>query len=294
MKTQKEHIQVQVGAFLAIAVLLFMVATFLLGAKTSIFQTYYHLICYFDDISGLRVGGPVQLGGFNVGFIHAIEFEDRVVTEETLALTEKQNVSEEKPAKKIIVKIKVTLKIDKRYQDRIRSDSVASIVTQGLLGDRMIFITVGTPGRKKLIDGDLIVEVRPPTGFTHLVEKGDELMIDAKLLVQETTKLAQNLNTIADAVISGEGVAHGVIYDKKMGQAFEKITQVVDDFAVAGSNIADVAQKINKGDGTLGALVNDDSVFQSIKTLFGKANRSRLIRSVIRYTLQAKEKEQLQ
>jgi len=293
MRSAKEHIQVQVGAFLAIAILLFMVATFLLGAKTSVFQTYYKLTCYFDDISGLRVGAPVQLGGFNVGFIDAIEFEDRVLRIETEEKKEKKNASEDDVVEKKIVKIRVTLKIDSKYKERIRSDSVASIVTQGLLGDRMIFLTVGTSDRKKLDDGDQIVEVRNPTGFTHLVQKGDELMLNAQGFVENTDKLVVNLNKIMEEVIHGKGLVHEVIYNKDSQTTLVKINDLIDNFDRAGKNFATITDKINNGDGTLGALVNDDSVFADIKTLFGKANRNRLIRSVIRYTLKTKEKEQL-
>lgn len=283
MRKTKEHIQVQVGAFLAIGILLFMTAIFMLGSKTTLFQTYYQLICYFDDISGLRVGAPVQLAGIHVGFIDSITFEDRVV---------KTREDQETKAR-TIVKVKVVMKIDRKFKDRIRADSVASIVTQGLLGDRMIFITVGTSKERVLKNGDEIVQVRQPKGFTQLVERGDDLMVRAQAFVDNTNKLVTKLNTITNEVIQGKGLVHKVIFDPKSQETITLLNDTLYNFHRASRDIVAIASKINNGQGTLGRFVNDDSLYYSLKTLLGKANRNRLVRAVIRHTLKTREKDQL-
>jgi len=271
-----------------------MTAIFMLGSKTSLFQTYYELICYFDDISGLRVGAPVQLAGINVGFIDSIYFEDRkLITYKEISTEERAAAPDEEPETKIIVKVKVTMKIDSQYQDRIRDDSVASVVTQGLLGDRMIFITVGSNDRKVLGNNDELRDVRQPTGFTQLVEKGDDLMIDAKVFVNNTNRLVTKFNTVMGEVIKGDGLVHEVIYASESKDTLRTLNQALLNFNRASQNLASITGKINNGKGTLGALVNDDSLYQSVKTLFGKANRNRLIRSIIRYTIKTKDKDQL-
>lgn len=293
MRKTKEHIQVQVGAFMAIGILLFMTAIFMLGSKTSIFQTHYKLICYFDDISGLRVGAPVQLAGITVGFIDSIDFENVTVESFEFPTEDQETTETDRTKPRTIVKVKVTMKVDSRYQNRIRSDSVASVVTQGLLGDRMIYITVGSVESKKLKNNDEIKEVRQPTGFTQLVQKGDDLMNVAKGFVIDTNELVLKLNSVMDEVIKGDGLVHEVIYDPDSKKTLRSINDTLYNFNVASRNLASITGKINNGKGTLGALVNDDSLYQSIKTLFGKANRNRLIRSVIRYTLKTRDKDQL-
>ena len=72
--------------------------------------------------------------------------------------------------------------------------------------------------------------------------------------------------------------------------AVNDILAGLNDFS---RDLSTISGKINSGKGTLGALVNDDSLYQDFRTLMGKANRNKLIRSVIRYTLETKEKEQL-
>lgn len=284
----KEHIQVQVGAFLALGILFAMMAIFMLGSKTSLFQRYYALTCYFDDISGLRVGAPVQLAGINVGFISEISFEERQIKPRSekseLPDTEEKKQSEEGP--KSIVKVKVEMKIDTAYQERIRTDSIASVVTQGLLGDRMVYITVGSNNGAELKDGDEIAEVRNPTGFSQLVQKSDNLILKAEGLIE-------SLDIVMDAVVDGEGLVHDVIFEKKSSDVLDSAQDIFASLDKMGQNLEEISGKINSGQGTLGALVHDESLYNDLKTLLGKANRNRLIRAVIRYTMETKEKEQL-
>lgn len=284
----KEHIQVQVGAFLALGILFAMMAIFMLGSKTSLFQRYYTLTCYFDDISGLRVGAPVQLAGINVGFISEISFEKKQIRPKSgkseQIVTEEKKQSEEEP--KSIVKVKVQMKIDTSYQERIRTDSIASVVTQGLLGDRMVYITVGSSEENELKNGDEIVEVKNPTGFSQLVQKSDALIFKAEGLIE-------SLDKVMDAVVDGESLVHDVIFEKKSSDVLDSAQDMFASLDEMGQNLEDISGKINNGQGTLGALVNDESLYNDLKTLLGKANRNRLVRAVIRYTMETKEKEQL-
>jgi phospholipid/cholesterol/gamma-HCH transport system substrate-binding protein len=161
------------------------------------------------------------------------------------------------------------------------------------LGDRMIFISVGSKDVKRLKDGDEIIKVKNPSGFTQLVEKGDDLMIDTRKFVHNTNDLVTKLNLVMNEVIEGKGLAHDVIYEKSSGEVLASINDILNQLGIAGRNLSGITGKINDGEGTLGALVNDAALYNDIKMLFGKANRNRLIRSVIRYTLQTREKEQL-
>ncbi|MBU0506666.1 MAG: MlaD family protein [bacterium] len=303
MRVQKEQFQVQVGAFVAIGILLFMMAIFFLGSKQSVLQRYYRLVCYFDQVSGLRVGAPVHLAGINVGFIESISFEDRVeqgVAEGALPEKEGDRLGAAQKEKKLIVKVKAVMKIDHRYEDRIRSDSIASIQTQGLLGDRMILLTVGSQEGTPLEDGGVIAEVIDPAGFNQLVFESSELIHKAKNFldnssgfIQNTNKLVSNVNTIMDEVIDGEGLAHELIYDDQHRETIASLNRILSNFEKVSVDVANVTHKINVGKGTFGALINDDTLYNDLKLLFGKANRNKLVRSVIRYTLQTKDKEHL-
>lgn len=311
MKKNKEHIQVQVGAFLAIGILLFMTAIFMLSSKTSLFQTQYELHAFLNDISGLGVGAPVQLGGINVGYIEHVEHETKTVGElydpivqkdlcdDVTHVSEVERLNEEERQKrdrKQLVVARITMKINRDFKERIRTKSRLSIRGQGLLGDRLVYLTPTVEG-VDLNNGDRVICIEQQSDIMQMVNdignKGQKLMDDAKPLIRNTTALVSNVNRILEEVIRGRGLVHEVIYNPSSTQTLSTLNQALQNFESAGHHVSDITRKINNGQGTLGALVNDDSLYAEIKGLFGKANRNKLIKAVIRYTLKTRENEQL-
>lgn len=263
MNRSKELMQIQVGAFVAIGLLLAMMVIFLLGSEKKLFETHYTLICLFDDISGLREGATVQLAGIHVGTVRQILFEEKI---------EKK-------------KVKLVLKISKRFQDRIRADSRATIVTQGLLGDKMVFISVGSATADILKDGSLLSS-ESPSGFAEVLQKGD-------VLLKNVNDVALKVKDILHEVEKGKGVIHGLVYNPEGEELVKDLKMIAENLQEASRNMANVSGKINRGEGTLGALVNDASLFNDMKTLLGKANRNKLIQTIIRYTLKTKDENLL-
>lgn len=246
MHPSREKTNIQVGAFVAVGIFLSMLVIFLLGSEKRLFESQYTLNCHFEDISGLRLGAPVQLAGINIGAVNKILFDEEV---------------EEK-------KVKLVLRLSKSYKDLIREDSEATIVTQGLLGDKMIFISVGGPD-KRVLEEEEELTARSPTDFLQLLEEGDDL-------IRVVKEVAHKVNKILAEVQEGSGV---------------KGRDIVGELREFSRHLNEISSKINRGEGTLGALVNDASVFNDIKTLLGKANRNKLIRAVIRETLRTKEEK---
>lgn len=263
MKRFNEQVQVKVGAFVAVGLFFLFLVIFLLGSEKNLFEHSYDLVCWFTDISGLRVGAPVQLAGINVGTVGKIHFDAR--------LEKKQ--------------VKLTLGISSRFKERIREDSVATIVTQGLLGDRLVSISVGSPDKKILNNGDEL-PASSPTGFSELVDKGKELLDNAN-------KSAENVNAILEEIRGGKGLIHGLVYDPEGEKLVSEAGKVAENLSEASANMEEILARIERGEGTLGALVNDPTLFDDMKTLLGKANRNKLIRAVIRETLRTREENLL-
>lgn len=248
---------------MAIGFLLTMMVIFLMGSEKKFFESHYSIVCFFDNISGLREGATVQLAGINVGSVKKILFETDLERK----------------------KVKLVLSISERFQDRIRQDSIASIETQGLLGDKMVFISVGSPEKDILKDGAKITS-RPPSDFSKLIEKGDTLL-------GNVNDVAKDIKDIVGEIRKGKGVIHSLVYDTKGAELLTDFQNLARNLNRVGSNLAQVTDKINRGRGTIGALVNDASLFNDMKTLLGKANRNKLIRAVIREVLKTKDERLL-
>ncbi|HBF11799.1 MAG TPA: hypothetical protein DDW49_00155 [Deltaproteobacteria bacterium] len=254
MKQSREMVQLQVGAFVGMGLLLFMVIMFMLGGEKKLFDPQYYLYCQFEDISGIRSGAQVSLAGIIVGSVANIEVNPDAA----------------------VNKITLKLMISKRYQDRIRQDSMANTVTQGLLGDKVVLITMGNPEKPALKEGEFIPTLKP-VDFGKVVQKGDETLV--------------RVNSILKEIETGKGLVHEIIYDPKGEKIVDDVDELSQNLNVASKDFGEILGKINRGEGTLGALVNDASVFNDIKTLLGKANRNKLVKAVIRYTLGTKEEK---
>jgi len=77
-------------------------------------------------------------------------------------------------------------------------------MTQGLLGDRMIFVSVGSADEKILENGDEL-QTSAPAGFTQLLDKGDELL-------GNVNEVATSVNEILKEIREGTGVFHALVY----------------------------------------------------------------------------------
>lgn len=288
--------QIRVGIFVFIGLLLSMVVIFLLGEGVSLFERQYTLRAQFDDISGLRLGAPVYVAGINVGMVEQIRFP--------VALEDK--------------KVVVDLKLKRVYQDRIRENSEASITTQGLLGDKAIFITVGSPDFKPLEPGDDL-KVKQALSLNALADQGQELLgninemtkaakelivdvkkekgllhalvydPDGKQILKDLARVSRSAGDIIAQIQNGRGVLHSLVYDpttRDLGKVFSDTAQ---NFKSLSQDLGSVGQKINKGEGSIGGLINDPTVYYDMMTLLGKANRNKLLRTVIRATLATNE-----
>jgi len=126
--------QVRVGIFVFAALGMLAGAIFVLGSRTQYFRPQYTLRAVFSNVGGLLEGAGVYLAGVQVGRVGELRFFEDVAAQKVL----------------------VVLKIARNAQNRIRQDSVASIATAGLLGDKYIDITLGSENEPVLEDGMFI------------------------------------------------------------------------------------------------------------------------------------------
>ena len=110
-----------IGAFVIGGILLFAIGLFLIGERRMLFQTKFTLYTEFSRISGLQPGAPVKVNGMGAGEVEAIEVPSG-------------------PARKF----RVRLKVREDLHPLVRTDSVASIQTEGLVGGTFLFVNAGS------------------------------------------------------------------------------------------------------------------------------------------------------
>src|ERR1039457_1936015 len=111
----------RVGVFVVFALLSLSAGIFLIGNKEFLFDPTYRLKTDFQNVSGLENGSEVRVGGIHEGTISRIDLP-----------TEPGG------------KVTVVMKLHSSTQSIIRKDSIASIKTEGLLGNKYLEISFGT------------------------------------------------------------------------------------------------------------------------------------------------------
>ncbi|MFN3476498.1 MAG: MlaD family protein, partial [Candidatus Methylomirabilales bacterium] len=240
MRDRELALKLRVGVFVLIGLLLFAAFVLTIGGGSRFLEERYPLQTTFTSVEGLIVGAPVRLAGVTVGTVSAIRF------------------SEDPVQKKLVVE----LSLDKRVQDRIREDSVASIGTIGLVGDKVLEITVGSPDKRVLPPGSLLASVDPPD-YLKLLQKGDQILdnvvkvtgsleellsgLGEERTAREVVETVRTLKRTLNEVERGRGLLHSLVYEEKGRRLF-------DDLAEASRTLKRVAASVERGEGILSDL----------------------------------------
>lgn len=211
--------ELKVGLLVLAALAVAAVGIFLIGEETQLFVRKNRYYSEFINVSGLRAGNPVQLNGVDVGKV-----EDVILPEDMGESL-----------------IRVWLSVDRRYADRVRGDSQAKIKTLGLLGDRFVEITSGTPAAAVIPDGGEI-PAAPATSVDQLLASGEDTM-------ENVVAISSSLRTILARMERGEGLA---------GQlTTEEGEELTGSILRTMQTVERVAKSLERGEGPLGRLIHD-------------------------------------
>jgi phospholipid/cholesterol/gamma-HCH transport system substrate-binding protein len=251
--SEKRHVnELRAGIFVAIGVVIFTAAIFLLGQKSALFTRNTVLFAQFRDISGLAVGAPVRLSGIEIGTVSAIALS--------------QDVHEKKT--------RVRLLVQTRYLSRIRADSEALIDSAGLLGDKVVNISLGSPEARALKEGatlrtgEAVSFETLSSGLNHAVTSLTRIagkvegIVGSEQTAQVQTdvaRIAASLAGIMEQVERGDGLLHHVVYDpryaRQVSAALNDVRIVAGNARRATGRIDGMLAQVERGDGTLHALL---------------------------------------
>jgi phospholipid/cholesterol/gamma-HCH transport system substrate-binding protein len=133
-----------VGIFVVVGIICIGYMTVKLGNVGLLGDNTYSLTAKFTTVTGLRVGNPVNMMGLEIGRVAGFAMDQ----DNMLAV--------------------VKLDIDKGIN--IYDDAIASIKTEGLIGDRFVSIDPGGGG-DLLADGGIITDTESPTDIMELISK---------------------------------------------------------------------------------------------------------------------------
>src|SRR5438270_1280980 len=180
--------QLRVGLVIVAALGILTLAIYKLGQAANLFTKRYTLVAFLKEANGLREGGTVTLAGQLAGTVKAIEFLP--VDADTTR------------------NLKITIGVDQNLQQQIRSDSKAQIRTLGLLGDKVLDITPGTPRYSVLKSGDTIT-VLPALDY-------EQVLTQAAGAVGDVVELTRDMRQLTSGIVRGEGTIGQLVTNRAL------------------------------------------------------------------------------
>jgi phospholipid/cholesterol/gamma-HCH transport system substrate-binding protein len=263
MKKQLRWLKLKVGLVITLALLVLLVALFFAGGIEEIFSPKIDLKVQFQDVRGLRKGAPVWIFGTEVGSVKEIQLD------QTLGAV-------------------VTISLKKDVMGFLKKDARASIMTMGLLGDKYIELSTGSPQaepieRQEMIKGSVPVdfsEVMETAGVSigqigGFIEKLDNLILKieegegtmARLLTDPSiydnlNRSAKTLSLTLEEIRGSRGSLKMLVEDPLLYQRMVSAVSSIGELAKkTNESIGEMTRKVNESEGTLKKLVEDPSLY---------------------------------
>ncbi len=223
--------QIRVGLAVVVALALLAVAIFFIGETAAVFGERYHLTTLMASANGLPEGAGVKLAGQDVGKVDRIEFvpiEERLQPEHVL---------------------RITMSINTAVREHIRGDSEARVRTQGLLGDKIIDLTPGSPEAPILAAGDTV-----PSAIAVDYE---QMLASASELVNDLAAVLRNMRTLADTLLAGQGTAGRLLMDTTLNVELLSTSRSMNEFLSA----------VGSGEGAFAQLAQDEQLWEDLRSV---------------------------
>ncbi|MGZ3774892.1 MAG: MlaD family protein [Pseudobdellovibrionaceae bacterium] len=264
--------QVKVGIFITLGTVLILATIFFLGADKSLFTRYVRLHSHFEQVQGLSVGSVVSLSGVTVGNVEAITF------------LPEQNL------------LDVKMKINAAFINRVRQGSQVEIRTQGALGDKFIFIIPGDPRSPTVKEGEILDIARATDLIGIISERGSEAnkIFDILNELQKLTHTLNAENRLGHIIGNLENASNSFNLTSKDAQKF--FVQINshgggDKLGHSLEKLDSLLTKIDKGEGSLGAFINDPTLHNKLKALVGGSSQKDRVKTLLRTSIEKEEKD---
>ena len=160
-----QHLSKKIGVFAVVALAVVAAAIFLIGMENDLFTHKYELKLTVEKGTGFTRGMAVKLSGFRIGRIASISLNEAATVD-------------------------IVLQIDRKYQKWIRKDSTGKLVKEGLVGDAIIEVSVGTPALAMLNEGDQLAYLKTKA----LDELAEEIADSVKPVLKDVKEIIGYVN----------------------------------------------------------------------------------------------------
>ncbi len=230
----KTRRNVSLGIFVILGTVFLIASMYLVGSKQNLFGSNFRISAQFQDVNGLMKGNNVRFSGIDIGTVESVEiFNDSLIT--------------------------VVMVIQKNIQPHIKKNSIASIGTDGLMGNKIININSARKPSKSVQDGD-IIDTRQPLETDEMIRTLKTTNDNVKVITDDLKKITQKLNSsnslwnlLNDSEMTN-GIKSAVVSIKLAGNRTALLT----------GDLSSIIKDIKSGKGSIGSLLMDTSFSSKI------------------------------
>lgn len=236
--------KINLGLFVIIGLLIFILAIYFIGNKQKMFGKTNHLEAVFNNVNGLQLGNNVRYSGISVGTVRGI----KMINDTT---------------------IRVDMIIDKSIFPFIKKDAIATISSDGLVGNMIINIIPGKGNEPSVEAGDEIQ--------TYNRIRTEDLLSTLSVTNENAAKLTANLLKITTTMIEGKGTFGSLLNDtlisKDLKETMRYLKLTSKSASESISKIDKIISSLDNKENVIG-IINDTTVAHKIKNVITNLDRS--------------------
>lgn len=235
---EKTDVQkIRLGLFVIIGSLFFLAAIYFVGNKQNMFGNTSNLKAVFVNVSGLQVGNNVRYAGIDIGTVKSIE----MINDTT---------------------INVAMSIEDKMLTHIKKDAIATIGSDGLVGNMIVNIIPGKGNAQAVVAGD-VLQSYSRASTDEMLKTLDVTNKNAALLTADLLKITNEIN-------QGKGTVGVLLKDSLMSK---DLKETMRGTAESVANLNKMILSLNQEDNVIG-LLKDKDVALKMKNIITNLEKS--------------------
>ena len=223
------------GLFVSIGIILLIASIYFIGSKKNMFSSTFQVIAIFNEVNGLQSGDNVRLKGIDIGTVKSVI----IINDST---------------------VRVTMLIETKNKAFLKKNAVASIGTDGLMGNKLLNLRNGKLFSESVQKNDTLKTMPPFESdemFRTLSATNDNVKFitdDLKSITQKIKKSNSLWNLLSDT-----------IFAENVRQAMVNIKLTSNRSAIITGDLSSIVQNVKSGKGSIGALLTDTTFSKTLK-----------------------------
>ncbi len=229
---------IKLGIFVTAGIILFIIGIYNIGNRQSMFQSTIPISSVFANVQGLQPGNNVRYAGINIGNIESITFLNDT-------------------------SVRVDMLLSSDAATHISKDAIATISSDGLVGNMILSIDPGQRKLDKIKPGDFI------TSYSRI--SSNDMLNTLNVTNENAAMLTSDLLEITQRILHKEGTMRLLLSDTSLTNNIQRIANNIktatESFSETSKQLASLSQKLNDGNGLIGLLSEDTLNAHRIESL---------------------------